>query len=403
MDSDDIFILKGEIKRKMKQLEELTIEFQKFKVNFGKKMAQLMQDKMEIQVQLDQARVEADSYKKRLDSDFVPSGEIEELKSQITKSGVTLRERSEEIQKLNNIIAQKDRTLNKIQEQMDIALKLKEDTIAEKESKMRDAEAARKVAETQVEILKIRMKELEERVMKAATEDEKGKTIIHLVKQLEENEKINYELKQKYYEMKDKLNEVLTARSDINKIIKDAEEKETKIRKELLDEKENMREELETLIDKQKISISRLEDELKLYKQDQPEGVIFGEKQSMEAIKEILKNTKSKSVLFLPELSLANDYDLNLKEIPDRLNIRLATNVNNPDDLYLDELRNYPHIILKKYTKGDLLAILSDNAVLFISFLKKGLPPSGIRTTNESAIEFIGTLLIQNFSKSKSF
>ena len=399
MDSEDVFVLKGEIKRKMKQLEDITVDFQKFKVSFGKKMAQLMQDKMAIQVQLDQARAEADSYKKRLDSGFVPSGEIDELKSQVAKSGETLRERSEQIRKLNDIIAQNDRTIKKIQEQMEMALKLKDNTIAEKDSKMRDAEAARKVADTQVEILKIRMKELEERVMKAATEDEKGKTIVHLVKQLEENEKINYELKKKYYEMKDKLNEVLTARSDINNIIKDAEEKETKIRKELLEEKENMRDELETLIDKQKISIERLENELKLYKQDQPEGVIFGEKQSMEAIKDILNNTRSKTVLFLPKLSLAEDYDLNLKQLPDRLNIRLATNVENPEDPYLNELRDYPHIVLKNYTSKDLLAILSDNAVLFISFLKKGLPPSGIRTTNESAIEFIGTLLIQNFSK----
>ncbi|NHI92508.1 MAG: hypothetical protein EAX96_08385 [Candidatus Lokiarchaeota archaeon] len=403
MDSEDIFVLKGEVKKKMKQLEDLTIEYQKFKINFGKKMAQLMQEKMAVQVQFDQAKAEADSYKSRIDTDFVPSGEIEDLKSQIAKTGETLRERSEQIKKLNEIVVQKDRTLKTVQDQMEKTLKLKEDTIKDKEDQAKDALSRARVAESQMEILKGRMRELEERLMKTTTEDEKGKTIINLIKQIEENEKITFDLKKEHAEMKEKLREVLAARSDINKIINEADEKERKIRKELLDEKEKIREELESLIDRQKIRIDRLEEELKLFKQDQPEGVIFGEKQAMEIIKEILKNTKRNAVLFLPKLDLIKKYDLNLKEIPDKLNIRIGTNVDDITDPFLDELRDYPHILVKEYKNEDLLAILSDNADLFVSFLKKDVPPSGIRTTNEVAIEFMGTLLLQNFSRSKSF
>ena len=53
MASDDIYVLKGEIKRKMQQLQNVKIEFEKFKASFGKKIADIMSDKMSIQFESD--------------------------------------------------------------------------------------------------------------------------------------------------------------------------------------------------------------------------------------------------------------------------------------------------------------------------------------------------------------
>ncbi|MHA1784843.1 MAG: hypothetical protein ACTSVY_01175 [Candidatus Helarchaeota archaeon] len=402
MDSEDIYVLKAEIKRKMKQLEEKSVELEKFKSNFGKKLTKIMQDKMNLNLDLENCQREKEQLKSRLNEGVVPSEEALQLKAQLENKEKLLKENIEKVKKLNEIITQKDSTIKKIQDQTKQTIHLKDETIKEKDMMISDLQAEVKIANSQVSILKDRIQELQDKIEKS-THDEKGNTIIKLIKQLEENEKVTYELKKEHDEMEEKLREVLAARSDIDKIMKDAAERENKLKEELLAEKEKLRLELEESIEKRNAIIQRMESELKLYRQELPEGVIFGEEQSMKTIKEILKNTKRNAVIFLPKFELARRYDLDLKQIPPKIQVRLATNVNDPQDLYIDELRDYPHIMVKKYEKSDLMAILSDNVDLFIAFIKKGAAPSGIKTTNDAAIEFIGSLLLRNFSQSRDF
>jgi len=251
-------------------------------------------------------------------------------------------------------------------------------------------------------LAKKRITELEDRLIESQ-HDEKGNMITTLIRQLEENEKQRYELSKEKQELEEKMRDILDARKDINKVINESNEKLSKLRRELLEEKENLRRGLENDLEKLKITNERLENELKTLKLTQPEGVIFGEEESMNVIKQILSKTKRNAVIFLPKLELAQKYDIPLTELSTTLNVRVGTNVETMEDRYLDTLRDYPHVILRKYEKEDILGIVSDNAVLFIAFLVKGLPPSGIKTTNEVAIQFIGTLLRKNLSLCKAF
>jgi len=402
MDSDDVYVLKGEIKRKMQQLQEVKIELEKFKANFGKKMANIMSEKMAIQFEFDNFKAENAHLKKKINDDLVSSSDVETLKAQVAKSGERLRERKEQIEKLNETIAHKEQSIKNIVKDQEKVIHLKDEKIKSIERQIRDLIVEIGLAKQEVALSKKRIKELEERLIESQ-HDEKGTTITTLIRQLEDNEKLRYDLTQEKKDIEEKMRDILDARKDINKVINDGREKEDRIRKELLAEKENLRIGLENALDKLKVTNERLEIELKTLKAKQPEGVIFGEEQSMDTIKEILSSTKRNAVIFLPKLELAKKYDLKLTEIPTTVNTRIGTNVDTMEDSYLDELRDFPHVVMRRYRNEDLLAIVSDNAVLFIAFLTKGLPPSGIKTSNEVAIGFIGNLLRQNLSKGKAF
>ena len=403
MDSDDVFVLKGEIKRKMQQLAETKIELEKFKASFGAKMAKIMSDKMSIQFDLDNTLAENAVLKKKLnDADLVSSSDVDELKVQLAKSGETLRERSEQIKKLIESIENKDKLIKNIEKEQQKVIGLKDEKIGAIEKELRDLLVEIGLSKQEAALSKSRIKELEQRLVESQ-HDEKGNTITSLIRQLEENEKQRYDLTQEKKAVEEKMRDILDARSDINKVITESKEKLDKQRHELLVEKESLRIELENDLDKLKITNDRLENELKTLKAKQPEGVVFGEEAAMQAIKEILASTRRNAVIFLPTLDLAPTYDLKLTEIPTTLNVRIGTDVITMDDKYLDEMRDYPHVAMRRYRKRDIMAIVSDNAVLFIAFLTKGLPPSGIKTSNEVAIEFIGTLLRQSLSKSKAF
>ena len=402
MDSDDIYVLKGEIKRKMQQLQEVKIELEKFKANFGKKMANIMSDKMSIQFELDNVIAENAVLKVKINEDLVSSSDVDALKEQLAQSGERLRQRKEVIQILEEKIEHKEKSIKNIVKDQERVITLKDEQMEAIERQIKDLVVEIGLAKQEAALSKKRIKELEERLIESQ-HDEKGTTITTLIRQLEENENLRYNLTKEKQELEEKMRDILDARKDINKVINESKEKQDNIRKELLEEKENLRVGLENDLDKLKVTNDRLEMELKTLKAKQPEGVIFGEEQSMNTIKEILATTRRNAVIFLPKLELAEKYDIKLTEIPTTLNVRVGTNVTSIENLYLDELRDYPHVIMRKYNKEDILAIVSDNSVLFIAFLAKGLPPSGIKTTNESAIEFIGTLLRKNLSLSKAF
>lgn len=209
----------------------------------------------------------------------------------------------------------------------------------------------------------------------------KDPKVVGKIKELEEI--INNKDKE-IYDLKEKLNETsLKVRelSGTSHKIAGLGEKELQIKViELNNEIESIKKELDFYQDK-KINI-----------------IYFGEKQSIDCIKEIIKGTKRNALIFVPNYSQLEQ--LELTSLPSRVIIQAATVIdekNKEQVIQLNRYRDLQNIKIRKYPPADMFAIVSDAAILFIGFLDEKNTPIGFKSTKSNLISFLGGLLKDTF------
>ena len=158
--------------------------------------------------------------------------------------------------------------------------------------------------------------------------------------------------------------------------------------------------ELQMKIEELNAEIVSLNKEL-AYSHDKDKKIIyFGEKDTIECIKEIIKGTKRNILLFIPKFSQLAQLDLN--SLPPRIRIQVATSAALNDRqqvLALDSYKDKENIKIKNYPPADIYGIVSDSATLFIGFTDNKGVPVGFKSTKPSLISFLGGLLNDSFHR----
>ncbi len=155
---------------------------------------------------------------------------------------------------------------------------------------------------------------------------------------------------------------------------------------------------LQIQIEDLKSQINSQNKELAFYEGKKIETIYFGERQAIECIKDIIKNTKRNIILFIPKLTQLEQLDLT--SLPSRIMIQAATSIeigNRDQILNLDRYKDYNNIKLRKYPPADLFGIVSDASTLFFGFIDEKNVPVGFKSTKQNLISFLGGLLKDTF------
>jgi len=152
--------------------------------------------------------------------------------------------------------------------------------------------------------------------------------------------------------------------------------------------------ELHIKIKELEAQINSLSKELSFYENKKIETIYFGEKQTLDCIKEIINDTKRNILIFVPKFNQIEQLDLT--SLPTRIIVQAATSIDFEDEnqiIYLDRYRDYENIKLRNYPPADMFAIVSDSATLFIAFIDENGVPVGFKSNKSSLISFLGGLL----------
>ncbi|MFX0135711.1 MAG: hypothetical protein ACFFDN_18860 [Candidatus Hodarchaeota archaeon] len=367
----DVWRLRNTIKEKDKIISDLKLKLLEIQKKYATDIQNLIREKMELNVELKSIKPELEKK-----DDFIKqysTSSLEKVKDLQDKLGKVEKEwemkysivdnRCKDLEKKYLDESEKKTReigrLNKLNSELKQKLeqeKTKTQELSKLEEKIRELERERSLTIKDPKVAK-KLTELEENIKKKDNE--------------------LYKLKEKLSEASLKIKQL----SETSDIVPELSIKELQIKIEDLNSQ-----------------IHSLNKELAFYEGKKIETIYFGERQSIECIKDIVKNTKRNLILFIPEFTQLEQLDLT--SLPSRIMIQAATSIdmgNRDQIINLDRYKDYDNIKLRKYPPADLYGIISDSDTLFFGFIDEKNVPVGFKSTKPNLISFLGGLMKDTF------
>lgn len=368
----DAWRLRNQIKEKDAKITELENKLKEIQTKLSQNTQKLMKEKTELSYELERIKPSLekkdDFLKEYSKESFEKVKELTEKISKIQKEWemkyYLLENRCKTLE--TKYLEESDKNskeikkLNKLKD--DLQQKLNEELTKSKEFPK----------------LKEKIRELERESSLQYKEPKVANKIKELEEALGNKEKEIFDLKEKLQISSLKIKEF----SDIYRIIPDLSTKN------LVQEIENLNTQIKTLTL-----------ELSSYQGVRMETVIFGEKQIIECMKELVQNTKRSLLVFIPKFTQLEQ--LKLTSLPPRIYIQAATAVNPSDQnqmLNLDSyMTSHPNIKIRNYLPSDMYSLLSDSSTVFLGFIDEKNIPVGFKSTKETLISYLGGLLKDSY------
>ncbi|NVM02342.1 MAG: hypothetical protein HWN67_08395 [Candidatus Helarchaeota archaeon] len=370
-DTADVWRLRNTIKEKDKTISDLKLKLLEIQKKYATDIQNLIREKMELNVELKSMKPELEKK--------------EEFIKQYSTSSL------EKVKELQDKLA-------KVEKDWEMKYSIVDNRCKDLEKKYLDES---EIKSREIARLNKNNSELKQKLEQEKTKTQKLTKLEEKIRELErersltiKDPKIAKKLSEFEDNLKNKDNEIYKLKEKLN----DASLKIKKL-SETSDYVPDLSiKELQIKIEDLKSQINSLNKELAFYEGKKIETIYFGERQAIECIKDIIKNTKRNLLLFIPKFTHLEQLDLT--SLPPRIMIQAATSIDMGDRnqiLNLDRYKDYGHIKLRKYPPADLYAIISDGDTLFFGFIDEKNVPVGFKSTKQNLISFLAGLLKDTF------